>query len=97
MTALSILPVSYDYDGAAVATGYSRATIQQAVRAGDLTVRYPTIGGRTLTKPVIEYDELQRWVQAGAMERARCPARPSSPAPSCSGSLTRSASTRPGC
>lgn len=37
----------------------------------DLTVRYPKVAGRTLSKPVIAFDELQRWVESGATERSR--------------------------
>lgn len=64
-----IRPVSFDYTGAAAATGFSEDVIRRAVNAGDLTVRYPSIAGRALSKPVIEADELQRWIAAGATER----------------------------
>lgn len=68
MTTL-IRPVSYDYAGAAAATGFSEDVIRRAVNGGDLTVRYVTVAGRQVTKPVIEFDELQRWIAAGQTER----------------------------
>lgn len=68
---LVIRPVSFDYTGAAAATGFSEDVIRRAVNAGDLTVRYPKVAGRTLSKPVIAFDELHRWVESGATERSR--------------------------
>ena len=65
-----IAPVSYDYAGASAATGYSEDVIRRAVKAGDLAVRYVVVNGRQLSKPVIEADELRRWVAAGKTERA---------------------------
>ncbi|CCH77754.1 hypothetical protein BN12_220032 [Nostocoides japonicum T1-X7] len=62
-------PISLDYNGASAATGYSADVIRRAVRAGDLIPRYVSVDGKTSTKPVIEYDELLRWVRAGATER----------------------------
>lgn len=64
-----IQPVSYDYAGASLATGFSEDVIRRAVNAGDLTVRYVTVNKRQVAKPVIEFDELQRWISAGATER----------------------------
>ena len=69
MIACSVTPVSFSYETAALATGHSADTIKRAVRSGDLTVRYCEVDGRTLTKPVIERDELERWVRAGKTER----------------------------
>lgn len=69
MSTVQIAPVSYDYAGASAATGYSTDVIQKAVRAGDLAVRYVVVEGRVVTKPVIERDELARWVAAGKTER----------------------------
>ncbi|WP_030526630.1 hypothetical protein [Phycicoccus jejuensis] len=69
MTAVAIEPVSYSYETASAATGLSVDVIQRAVRAGDLEVRYPQVAGRTLSKPVIERDELARWISQGAPER----------------------------
>lgn len=71
MTTIQIAPVSYDYAGAAAATGYSYDVIARAVKAGDLVARYVTVAGRTLAKAVIEADELRRWVAAGKTERAK--------------------------
>lgn len=71
MTRFEIQPVSYDYEGAAAASGYSEAILRLAVKAGDLEVRYAVVGGRTLTKPVIERAELARFIAAGKPERAR--------------------------
>lgn len=48
--------ISYDYEGAGAATGYSARTIQRAVRAGNLTVHYPA------GKPVILARDLEEWV-----------------------------------
>lgn len=69
MSDLRIQPVSFDLAGASTATGFSEDVIRRAMNAGDLTVRYVTVAGRTVAKPVIEFDELQRWVAAGATER----------------------------
>jgi hypothetical protein len=66
---IQIAPVSYDYAGASAATGYSVDVIGKAVKAGDLAVRYVVVDGRQLSKPVIEVDELRRWVAAGKTER----------------------------
>jgi hypothetical protein len=70
MTGIQISPVSYDYAGASAATGYSVDVIQRAVKAGDIAARYVVVNGQTLSKPVIEADELRRWVAAGKPERA---------------------------
>ena len=70
MTTIQIAPVSYDYAGAAAASGVSVDVLQKAVKAGDLAVRYPLISGRVIAKPLIEADELRRWVAAGKTERA---------------------------
>lgn len=69
MSQVLIEPVSYDYAGAAAATGYSEAVIRRAVNAGDLQPRYAKVDGRHLTKPVIPREELRRWIAAGATER----------------------------
>jgi hypothetical protein len=69
MTAVAIEPVSYSYETAAAATGYSQDVLQRAVRAGDLAVRYPRVNGRALSKPVIEREELARWVNEGSPDR----------------------------
>lgn len=61
--------VSYDIPGAAAATGYSADVIRRAIRAGDLTARYPTVAGRPLSKPVLERDELARWISQGGTNR----------------------------
>lgn len=68
--AIQVTPVSYDFEGAAAATGLSVDVLQRARKAGDLAVRYPTVAGRTLAKPVIERDELARFVAAGKPERS---------------------------
>ena len=69
MSVIQIAPVSYDYAGAAAATGLSEDVLRRAVKAGDLTPRYVSVAGQQLTKPVIEADELRRWVAAGKSER----------------------------
>ena len=65
MSDLTLKPVSFSYDTAALATGHSRSTIQRAVRAGDLAVKHVKVEGKVSTKPVIERAELERWVAAG--------------------------------
>lgn len=64
-----IAPVSYDIPGAAAASGVSTDVIRRAIKAGDLAVRYPIVNGRAIAKPLIETDELRRWVTAGQTER----------------------------
>lgn len=65
-----VAPVSYDIPGAAAASGVSTDVIRRAVNAGDIEVRYPIVNGRAIAKPLIEVDELRRWVLAGRTERA---------------------------
>jgi len=65
----SIAAVSFDLEGAALATGVSEDTIRRAWNAGDLEAHYPTVEGRAIKKPLIAADELRRWVLAGAVER----------------------------
>lgn len=69
MSPVTITPVSFSYETAALATGYSTDVIKRAVRTGDLIARYPEVEGRALSKPVIERDELERWIRAGKTER----------------------------
>lgn len=71
MIPFEIQPVSYDYAGASAATGLSIDVLRRAVAAGDLAVRYPIVAGRALAKPVIERDELARFIGAGKPERPR--------------------------
>ena len=68
-TAIQVTPVSYDYEGASACTGLSVDVLQRAVKAGDLAVRYVKVAGRVIAKPVIERDELARFVGAGTTER----------------------------
>lgn len=70
MTAPTIKPVSYSYDTAAAATGYSVDVIRRAVRAGDLEMVYPRVDGRTLSKGTIPAQSLDRWVETGRLDRA---------------------------
>ncbi len=69
MSPVAIEPVSFSYETAAAATGISEDMIRRAVKAGDLTPRYVEIGGRRIAKPVIEREELARWIGEGATER----------------------------
>ena len=71
MSALTITPVSFDYDGAAAATGLSRDVIIRAVRAGDLVAHYPEVDGRQIAKPVIDADDLRAWVRRGKPDRIK--------------------------
>lgn len=66
----SVTSISYNYEQAAKATGYSVDIIRKAVRCGDLVMRYPKVDGRHLAKGVIEHRELMAWVQSGTTERA---------------------------
>lgn len=71
MAAVEIAALSFDYDGAAAATGLSTDVLRRAVRAGDLTVVYPLVDGRPIAKPVITADEIRRWLDASATEGDR--------------------------
>lgn len=66
---VAIEPVSFSYETAAIASGHSEVTIRRAVAAGDLAVRYVTVAGRKNSKPVIERDELARWIREGSPDR----------------------------
>lgn len=68
MSALTITPVSFSYDTAAAATGFSADVIKRAVKAGDLAVKFVSVKGDLVRKPVIERAELERWVTEGAAE-----------------------------
>ncbi|SEI45733.1 hypothetical protein SAMN04487917_101396 [Arthrobacter sp. yr096] len=48
---------AYNFEEAAVATGYSIDTIRRAVRNNELTARYAN------SKPVILIDELDEWLE----------------------------------
>ena len=50
--------LAYTLDEAVVATGYSRSVIERAIARNDLVPRYAN------TKPVIEEDELRRWLKS---------------------------------
>lgn len=52
------MKLSYTYDEAAEATGYSERTIRDAVRNHDLTASYAN------SKPVIRRQELEDWLQS---------------------------------
>lgn len=54
----SVTPVSYSLDGAAAATGLSRASLQRAINRGDLVARYYG------TKPLLQRDELLAWIES---------------------------------
>jgi hypothetical protein len=69
VSALQIAPVSFDYDGAAAATGLSRDVIARAVKAGDLNAHYPEVNGRQLAKPVIDVEDLRTWIRRGKTAR----------------------------
>lgn len=71
VNAIQVTPVSYDFAGASAATGLSVDVLDRARKAGELEVRYVTVAGRTIAKPVIERDELARFVGAGKPERSR--------------------------
>lgn len=69
MNAITIQPVAFDFEGAALASGVSFRTIQRATRAGDLPVHYPSVEGRDIAKPLILRDDLHEWVRRGASVR----------------------------
>ncbi len=54
--------LSFTFEEAATATGYSVDTIRRAVRNSELTARYAN------TKPVILAGELDEWLQALPVE-----------------------------
>jgi hypothetical protein len=60
---MAALPISVDYKSAAEMTGHSVDVIRRAVRAGDLTPRYPT------AKPVLLVEDLRAWVLRAPTER----------------------------
>lgn len=55
--------IAYGYHDAAAAAGVSIDVIRRAVRAGDLTPRYPT------SKPVIRAIDLQAWIDRAPTEK----------------------------
>lgn len=61
---VALAAVSYNYDGAAAATGYSSDVIRRAVRSGELVAHYPT------SRPVILAADLLAWVTRSPTERA---------------------------
>lgn len=65
----SITAVSYSVDTAAAATGYSPDQIRRALKAGDLTMHFPEVDGRQLTKGSILAEDLRTWVESGKTER----------------------------
>lgn len=62
---VEIQPVSYNYAGAAIATGISVDVIRRAVRAGDLAAHHPIADGRPVSRPLILAEDLHAWVAAG--------------------------------
>jgi len=55
--------VSYSLDGAAVAMGQSRKTIDRAIKAGDLTPRYVN------SKAVILHSDLVAWIETAPVDK----------------------------
>lgn len=62
--------LSYTVADAAETTGLSQDVIRRAIKAGDIAVIYPMVGGRTLAKPLIPRAELDAWFRNAATERA---------------------------
>lgn len=58
-----VTPHSFEYHDAAAHVGVSVDVIRRAVRAGDLTPRYPT------SKPVIRAADLQAWIDRAPTEK----------------------------
>lgn len=58
-----MIPVSYDYEGAAAATGMAVSKIRARVREGRIAVKYD---GKDV---LIEHDELKAYVSALPSER----------------------------
>jgi hypothetical protein len=52
------MKIAFTLDEAAEATGYSRRSIQIAIEQNNLIARYAN------SKPVIEEDELRRWLKS---------------------------------
>lgn len=70
--------LSFTLAEAAESTGYSIDVIRRAIRAGDILTVAPLVNGRTISRRMITYSELARWVESG---EPRCPVTPSSPPP----------------
>lgn len=60
------VPVSYDLDGAAAATGLSERTLRDDIARGDLIAHY---GGKGKTKPLIEREDLIAYIRSLPTER----------------------------
>lgn len=62
---LNVPRLALTYEEAAVAVGYSKTTIRQAIERGELVPSYGT-----KAKPVVRITELQRWLDTLPTERA---------------------------
>lgn len=62
--------LSYSVAEAAATLGVSQDVIRRAMKAGDISVVYPKVGKRNLSKPLIPATELEAWLRNGATERA---------------------------
>lgn len=60
---MSSNPIAYTIPGAAEASGVSPDVIRRAIRAGNLTARYPT------SRPVVLADDLRAWLASTPTER----------------------------
>jgi len=59
--------LAYTYDEAGESSGYGKTTIKEAVLRGDLIASYAN------THPVIDADELKRWIKSLPHEPVRRP------------------------
>lgn len=57
------MKLTYSYEEAAAASGYSLDTIKRAVAKGDLATVRGRVDGRELAKPVIPGDSLRAWLR----------------------------------
>lgn len=55
-------PISYNRKQAAELTGVSVATIDKAIKAGDLRSLSPKIDRKTVAVVLVAHDELLRWI-----------------------------------
>ena len=55
--------LTYSYEEAAAASGYSLDTVKRAVGKGDLSTTRATVDGREVAKPVIPVESLRAWLR----------------------------------
>jgi hypothetical protein len=63
MTSIAVGHVSLGIDEAARLSGLSRASIERALRSGELIAHYPT------ARPLILVEDLRAWIEAAPTQR----------------------------